>query len=448
MAISFPLSPSSGEQYSSGARTWVWNGSVWVLDSDTFSAPFISELDDINDVLITPATYAIGDTGPAGGKIFITPSTVGNSTGKYFEAAPASAEVETSWATNVNSNQTTAVSGAEGTAIGTGGQNTIDIVAQAGNVAATSVGAYCSDYTYGGFSDWFLPSKDELAELYDNKVVIGGFSEAAYWSSSEYSANLVWSQFFFNGVQFDGMKNSSYIVRPVRSFNTGTTAGNGEILEFDGTNWVNAPAPTSPTPKIYVEKFTDYEDNQWTCPAGVTQIKLTLIGAGGGCGDSEAITAFSSTSYGSPGGGDPTTFTVGDTIYSAAGGTKGANQSVTGPYFSIYGVYGQIGSGSSASSDQNTNYTRYPGCGGSSTRAFASTSIYYSDGVDGFADHISRAYARSERGQDGLTEVFQVDVVPGTTYTFSIGLADAFSGYFITDANMGSNGAVIIEYVI
>lgn len=444
MAISFPLSPSSGEQYSSGARTWVWNGSVWVLDSDTFSAPFISaDLDDINDVLISPATYAIGDTGPAGGKIFITPSTAGNATGKYFEAAPVSAEVTRSWATG--GNQSTVVSGADGTAIGTGAQNTIDIVAQSGNDSATSAAAYASEYEYGGFSDWFLPSQDELAQLRANRVIIGGFSSVYYASSSEFDAEYAWLVNFVDGSYEPIAKYNEPFVRPVRSFKA---FGNGDLLQFNGTNWVNAPGPTISTPKIYVEKFTDWEDNQWTCPAGVTRIKLTLIGAGGGCGNSEAITAFSSASFGSPGGGEPTTFTVGETIYSAAGGTKGANHSVTGPYFSIYGVYGQIGSGSSASSDQDTDYTRYPGCGGSSTRAFASTSIYYSDGVDGFADHISRAYARSERGQDGLTEVFQVTVTPGTTYAFSIGLADAFFGYFITDANMGSNGAVIIEYVI
>ena len=52
---------------------------------------------DANATYSFPATYAIGDTGPAGGKIFITPTTAGNTTGKYFEAALS--DVSRSWAT-------------------------------------------------------------------------------------------------------------------------------------------------------------------------------------------------------------------------------------------------------------------------------------------------------------------------------------------------------------
>jgi len=164
-------------------------------------------------------TFAIGDTGPAGGKIFITPSTVGNSTGKYFEASPfLDPDVERSWATNVNSNWTTLVSGADGTAIGTGAQNTIDIVAQAGNVAASSAAAYTNDYTYNGYSDWFLPSKDELNQMYINRGVIGGFDTVLYWSSSEYSATNAYYQDFSTVSQSNYSKNGPMYVRPVRMF--------------------------------------------------------------------------------------------------------------------------------------------------------------------------------------------------------------------------------------
>ena len=47
-------------------------------------------------------------------------------------------------------------------------------------------------YNGGVYTDWYLPSKDELNKLYLNKVVIGGFAggfpDGFYWSSSEDSS--------------------------------------------------------------------------------------------------------------------------------------------------------------------------------------------------------------------------------------------------------------------
>lgn len=167
-----------------------------------------------------PITYQIGDTGPAGGKIFITPSTAGNTTGMYFEASPVSALAARTWATGAN--QSTAIANARGTAIGTGYQNTLDIVAQVGNVAATSAGAYCSDYTYGGFSDWFLPSRDELKKLYENKVT-SGFINDNYWSSTaDHTGTTVFLKFFFNGTETYLGKSNSFQSHPVRMFDSGT----------------------------------------------------------------------------------------------------------------------------------------------------------------------------------------------------------------------------------
>ena len=168
----------------------------------------------------TVEPYEIGDTGPGGGLIFLTPSTEGNVAQEYFEAAPVGVELNISWATDINSNQTTVVSGADGTAIGTGAQNTADIVAQAGNVAATSAAVYCSELTSGSKSDWFLPSKDELNEMYENlhALEIGGFTPGAYWTSSEFDNNEAWYQTFLDGGQFETTKLSTPLVRPARSF--------------------------------------------------------------------------------------------------------------------------------------------------------------------------------------------------------------------------------------
>ena len=162
----------------------------------------------------------VGDTGPGGGIIFYDAGSI-QPWGRYLEAAPAWAEVEQSWATNT-SNQTTAVAGADGTPIGTGAQNTIDIVAQAGNVAATSAAVYCSELVVGGQSDWFLPSKDELNLMYTNlrsaSTPLGGFSTGFYWSSSESGVGTAWGQYFNSGVQFSNGKSGTSAVRPVRAF--------------------------------------------------------------------------------------------------------------------------------------------------------------------------------------------------------------------------------------
>ena len=198
------------------------------------------QINDLNDVV---TVLEIGDTGPAGGKIFITPNTAGNTTGKYFEAAPYGSSVIRPWATNVNNNQTTAVLGADATAIGTGEQNTIDIVAQSGNVAATCAAAYASDYTYGGFSDWFLPSRNELTELYTHRESIGGFVADNYWSSSENFSFTAWFRSFDTGIENHGNKDISTAsnppyVRPVRSF-TVPALSSGQVLQYNGTVWVN-----------------------------------------------------------------------------------------------------------------------------------------------------------------------------------------------------------------
>jgi hypothetical protein len=195
----------------------------------------------------TGGTCVVGETGPGGGIVFYVSATNFTSTGsdcgtacKYLEAAPANWLAGTtgdplrSWATNVNSNQTTAVSGADGTAIGSGYQNSRDIVAQTGNVAASSAAVLAREYGGGSKSDWFLPSKDELNELCkyartqttgdtaaicdDTGTLRVGFLPSAYWSSSESRTNLAWAQIFNFGAQGDDYKDVTLYVRPVRAF--------------------------------------------------------------------------------------------------------------------------------------------------------------------------------------------------------------------------------------
>jgi hypothetical protein len=106
--------------------------------------------------------------------------------------------------------------GATATALGTGNANTNAIVSVQG--AGSYAAKLCYDLVLNGYSDWYLPSKDELNKLYLNRTVIGGFAAAHYWSSSENDVNVAWSQYFGNGYQGNNYKYDTYYVRAVRAF--------------------------------------------------------------------------------------------------------------------------------------------------------------------------------------------------------------------------------------
>jgi hypothetical protein len=125
--------------------------------------------------------------------------------------APFDQSTGASWGCNG-----TTISGADGTAIGTGNQNTIDIMN--GCSTAGIAARICGDLVLNGYSDWYLPSKDELAVIYSNEGLIGGFAVAYYWSSSEYYNSVAWFQAFSNGFQDFSNKSNTNYVRAVRAF--------------------------------------------------------------------------------------------------------------------------------------------------------------------------------------------------------------------------------------
>jgi hypothetical protein len=116
--------------------------------------------------------------------------------------------------------------GAIGTAIGTGFSNTSNIIASQGIIATNYAAGLARAYTGGGYTDWYLPSKDELNKLYLNRVAIGGFisnSNGLYWSSSEIQSNpyhSAWLQDFSNGGPLSIFKSFDFDVnvRAIRSF--------------------------------------------------------------------------------------------------------------------------------------------------------------------------------------------------------------------------------------
>ena len=142
------------------------------------------------------------------------------------------------------------------------------------NNSSHTAAQFCEGLTIGGFSDWYLPARDELELCYRNlkpttasnstaaralsaytypegNDVSGdtrginrnsdptgaaytagspaqtsvsafktgnaeAFAVAQYWSSTEFSATAAWRQSFFSGDQLNTIKNDDYYVRAVR----------------------------------------------------------------------------------------------------------------------------------------------------------------------------------------------------------------------------------------
>jgi len=102
--------------------------------------------------------------------------------------------------------------------IGTGQSNTTAIV---NGCAEPGIAArLCEDLNDWGYDDWYLPSKDELNQLYLNLKVngLGGFTIGYYWSSTEFLSLTSWVQYFNTGYQFKDSKFYGYTVRAVRAF--------------------------------------------------------------------------------------------------------------------------------------------------------------------------------------------------------------------------------------
>jgi hypothetical protein len=173
---------------------------------------------------------SIGQTGPGGGLIFITPTTTGNTTGKYFEAAPSG------WSGSANDpigklcTNATNVAGASGTAIGTGETNT-DLFANSA-ACGPSVTDTATALVLNGKDDWFIPSYDELKQMYSalHKAVggaLGGFntiSNSDYLSSSDHPSLIGYAMYGWFGSS-DGVggwgqtsKTQAFAYRPVRSY--------------------------------------------------------------------------------------------------------------------------------------------------------------------------------------------------------------------------------------
>lgn len=157
----------------------------------------------------TPITYAVGQTGPAGGIVFYLTDTTGL---HGLEAAPVDQSSGIQWGCYGR------IKGLGGTspAIGTGFANTTAIIKTCGTGTAAGIAA---SYSLKGVTGWYLPSLGELNQLYKQSTVVGGFASDIYWSSTGDGSFNAWAQGFDEfGTYGYGPKNNPAHVRAVRSF--------------------------------------------------------------------------------------------------------------------------------------------------------------------------------------------------------------------------------------
>jgi TolB-like protein len=178
----------------------------------------------------TATVYRIGDTGPAGGLIFYDK---GNNIGgwRYLEAAPADVGPSSFLTENPDTFPRNLkelwdrTDDENGRAIGKGLYNSEYLmeIAQARGGFTWAV-RHCDNYESGGFTDWFLPSRDELNFMWGNLHMkgLGNFRQEQYWSSTTWTdtwgSYRAWYINFSDGQHDNQTPNQQRRSRPIRRF--------------------------------------------------------------------------------------------------------------------------------------------------------------------------------------------------------------------------------------
>lgn len=79
----------------------------------------------------------------------------------------------------------------------------------------------CDTLNFGGVTDWYLPSINELKEIYDKQKVIGNFIAGDYCSSTASSKSNCWNVHFrpHRKIIYEGDRYfNNYYVRCIRKF--------------------------------------------------------------------------------------------------------------------------------------------------------------------------------------------------------------------------------------
>lgn len=183
-----------------GVSYYAWDYAL-VIPSPTIDPCTLSVGDSYGGGIVA-YVFQSGDPGYVSGQCHgIIAATSDQSTGAYFGCYGSN------------------LSGASSILLKGGQQNTIDIIAGCSDSGTSA--RLCYDYSSGSYSDWWLPSLDELLKLYQNRTLIGGFDlTKAYSTSSEVDQYSVYSVDFTNGSSSVGSNTKLYPfnVRAIRYF--------------------------------------------------------------------------------------------------------------------------------------------------------------------------------------------------------------------------------------
>ncbi len=149
------------------------------------------------EVTENPATYAAGDIVQGGLYTF-------TNSGYAYITAEADQSTSAEWGC-----RGTDIDGATPDGIGQGILNTAAIVA---TCATAGIAARLADQlVLNGFSDWFLPSLEELNEVYANlaSAGLGSFANHTYWSSTQADATQASTVDMNNGNANDHNKSQT-----------------------------------------------------------------------------------------------------------------------------------------------------------------------------------------------------------------------------------------------